>query len=57
MRTSWQRVLDQDPLETRNDFPSEAGSCTGGSDGSEPEVRGNPGYDHRDLIDAALALR
>lgn len=24
VRISWQRVLDQDPLETRNDFPSEA---------------------------------
>lgn len=24
VHTSWQRVLDQDPLETRNDFPSEA---------------------------------
>jgi hypothetical protein len=56
VRTSWQRVLDQDPLGTRIDFPSEAGSCTGGSDGSEPEVRGNPGYDHHDLIDAASAL-
>jgi long-chain acyl-CoA synthetase len=24
VRTSWQRVLDHDPLETRNDFPCEA---------------------------------